>query len=83
MSKIDRKKTAKSIAKALNKSKGRTHLLIPKQGIQEWDREGEALHDPEALKHFCKALKAEILEPVTFDEVDCHINDEAFSAKSS
>ncbi len=82
LSKSDRKKTAKSIAKALNKSNGRTHLLIPKQGIQEWDREGEPLHDPEGLKHFCKALKSEISEPVTFDEVDCHINDEAFSAKT-
>ena len=82
LSKSDREKTAKSIAKTLNKSKGWTHLLIPQQGIQEWDREGQPLHDPEGLKHFCKTLKAEISEPITFDEVNCHINDEAFSVKT-
>ena len=82
LSRRDREKTAKDIAKTLAKAKGRTHLLIPKQGIQEWDREGEALYDPEGLSHFCKTLKKEILDPVTFDELDCHINDKAFSTKT-
>ena len=82
LSKRDREKTAKDIAKTLTKAKGRTHVLIPKQGIQEWDRKGEALHDPEGLSHFCKTLKNEISDPVTFDELDCHINDKAFSTKA-
>ena len=82
LSKRDREKTAKDIAKTLAKAKGRTHVLIPKQGIQEWDRKGEALHDPEGLSHFCKTLKREISDPVTFDELDCHINDKAFSTKA-
>ena len=46
------------------------------------DREGEAMHNPEALAAFAEALREHIRAPAELVEIDAHINDEAFVEKA-
>jgi len=71
-------KTAVLAADRLNKAKGPTHLFIPLRGFSYPDHEGREHWDPEANKKFIRALKSRLSSAVTYDELDCHINDDAF-----
>ncbi|KAB2842959.1 MAG: UPF0261 family protein, partial [Burkholderiales bacterium] len=42
----ERAQTAREIARRLREAKGPVCLLMPLQGIEEWDRPGAPLHDP-------------------------------------
>lgn len=59
-------------------AKGPVHFVMPLQGIEAWDRPGEAFHDPEALRAVIAEVRAVIRPPVTLSEIDAHINDDAF-----
>jgi uncharacterized protein (UPF0261 family) len=69
------------MAEKLNKAKGPTTVLIPKQGVSAIDKEGQPFYDAEADAAFIENLKANLSENVTLIEMDNHINDDAFARK--
>jgi uncharacterized protein (UPF0261 family) len=69
------------IAEKLNKTKGPTTVLIPKQGVSAIDKEGQPFYDAEADATFTENLKANLSENVTLIEMNNHINDDAFANK--
>jgi len=75
----ERREAARLICQKLSSAKGPVKLIMPLQGIEEWDREGNDLHDAEGLAaladEFTKVAKA----PIDLIELDAHINDEAFA----
>ena len=60
----------------LMEAKGPVRFLMPLGGVEEWDKEGGAAHDPEGLTAMVAAVRG-MKAPVT--EVDAHINDPAFA----
>jgi uncharacterized protein (UPF0261 family) len=73
-----RREVARAIGERLGEASGPTCLLLPKQGIEGWDRPGEPLHDPEGLSAFVNELRGRIAPNTRLVEVDAHINDAAF-----
>ena len=55
---------------------------MPNQGVEEWDREGGVAHDPQAFSEFLEEMRTVFTQPVRFEEIDCHINDDAFADKA-
>ena len=77
-----RKAVARVLAGKLAAATGATAFILPGQGIQEWDREGEPLHDPGALSALTDELRLTMPDTVEFHEIDAHINTPEFSAKA-
>lgn len=75
----ERQEIARELNSRLGESKSPTHLIIPKEGIEEWDRPGGDCHDPEGLEAFINELIATVAPSVTSTELDAHINDAAFT----
>ncbi|MHB8667114.1 MAG: Tm-1-like ATP-binding domain-containing protein [Burkholderiales bacterium] len=75
----ERRETARQIARRLAAAKGPTALILPRRGIEEWDRPGGALHDTEGLAALVEELRASVKPPVGLVELDAHINDAAFA----
>lgn len=71
---------AGEIAVRLNAAKGPVHVLMPLQGIEAWDCEGEIGHAPDDLAAFFTALRANLSPEIPRSELDCHINAPEFSA---
>ena len=78
----ERRETAREIAKRLKASSTPAHVILPNQGIEEWDKPGDAAHDPDALAEFCDEMRKVMTEPLRFSEIDCHINDQGFADKA-
>ncbi len=76
----ERRALAREMADRLAAATGPTHFFLPRGGIEEWDREGEAAHDPEGLAAFVAASEAALAGRVDFTALDSHINDAAFCA---
>lgn len=74
-----RRHVARAIADRLEQATGPTCLLLPTGGVEQWDRPGEPLHDPEGLKAFTDEMVHVIAPGTVFQPVDAHINDEAFA----
>jgi len=74
----DRRKIAQAIAGKLSRARAPVAFVLPAGGIQQWDREGEALHDPEALSAFVNEMRSAIIKPVELYEIHGHINSLAF-----
>lgn len=74
----ERRQSARLIAQKLNAANSPTTLFLPLQGIEEWDRPGEGLHDKAGLDAFFEEIKKHVKSPVRTIELDCHINDEPF-----
>ena len=70
---------AATFAEKLNKSKGKTKFLYPKQGFCSQDKEGLALWNPEGNPLFLEALKQNLRNDIPILEVDAHINDDEFA----
>ena len=70
------------IAKRLKASDTPAHVILTNGGIEEWDREGQEAHDPEAFAAFCDEMRKQITDPILFSEIDCHINDQGFVDKA-
>ena len=75
----ERRETARFIAERLSGAAGPTQFILPAGGIEEWDRPGEAAHDPDGLGAFCDEIRKVIRPPVTLVETDAHINDRTFA----
>lgn len=73
-----RRLLAREIAQRLNVARGPVCVLLPTGGVDEWDRPGGPMHDPEAHHAFSEVLRATLLPPVELREVEAHINDDAF-----
>lgn len=73
-----RRHVARAISDRLAEATGPTCLLLPLGGVEQWDRPGEALHDPEGLKAFVDEMCHVVSPDTLFQPMDAHINDEAF-----
>ena len=73
-----RRTIATEIGARLGAARGPTALLLPTRGVEQWDRPGEPLHDPEGLQAFVTAMRAAVPAHVALHELDAHINDDAF-----
>lgn len=78
----ERRETARAIADRLAQAAGPVHFILPAGGIEEWDRQGQAAHDPAGLAAFLDEMRTAIRPPVRLSEVDAHINDQAFADKA-
>lgn len=78
----ERRETAREMAARLAKSAAPVHVILPNQGIEQWDREGEPAHDPAGLAAFLDEMRQVIKAPVQMSEIDAHINDQAFADKA-
>jgi uncharacterized protein (UPF0261 family) len=78
----ERRGLARFIAAKLNRATGPTAFLLPRRGIQAWDRPGEALHDGEAQAAFMDEFRRALKPPVELVDLDTHINDPRFVAEA-
>ncbi len=78
----ERRETAREMAIRLKSSDTPAHVILPNQGIEEWDKPGDAAHDPDAFAEFCDEMRNVMTDPILFSEIDCHINDKAFADKA-
>lgn len=74
----ERRALARAMADRLAGATGPTHFFLPRGGIEEWDRPGEAAHDPEGLAAFVDETESAMTGRVALTALDCHINDPAF-----
>ncbi len=74
-----RREVAREIAARLRRARGPAHLVLPLQGIEEWDRPGAPLHDAQGLQAFMQEMQASDCAPAQVRALDAHINDAAFT----
>lgn len=75
----ERRETAREIGKRLAQSDTIAHVMLPNQGIEEWDKPGGPAHDPDGLTAFLDEMRKAIKPPIGLTEIDAHINDQAFA----
>ena len=75
----ERKAVARAHNAALATAKGPVALLMPLQGLGEWDREGADLCDRDGLRAFFTELEATCPVNVTQHAIEGHINDPVFA----
>jgi len=75
----ERRETARFIADRLGRARAPTTMILPLQGIEQWDRPGEPMHDPPALAAFMDEFRRRAPATVPVIELDAHINDPAFA----
>ena len=73
-----RQRIAREIGTRLAQATGPACLLLPLQGIEQWDRPGEPLHDADGLAAFIAAMREAVPRGLRCVEIDAHINDAAF-----
>ncbi|MDR3468305.1 MAG: Tm-1-like ATP-binding domain-containing protein [Xanthobacteraceae bacterium] len=76
----DRRGIARAVADKLAMATAPVAFVLPTGGVQQWDREGEAFHDPEGLAAFVDEMRGAIRAPVELHEIPQHINSPAFVA---
>ncbi|MBT4083986.1 MAG: Tm-1-like ATP-binding domain-containing protein [Alphaproteobacteria bacterium] len=75
----ERREIARELNQRIGESPAPVHLILPNKGIEEWDRPGGDCHDPEGLDAFMDELRTTVAPSIQMTELDCHINDEAFT----
>ncbi|HXV92129.1 MAG TPA: Tm-1-like ATP-binding domain-containing protein [Pseudonocardia sp.] len=69
-----------AIAEKLNASSGGATLLVPARGVSALDAPGQPFDDPVARAALVRALRADVdPQRVRVEELDLHVNDEAFA----
>jgi uncharacterized protein (UPF0261 family) len=80
LSREEMEKTGALMALRLNQSKGPVRILIPRRGWSVYGSPGGPFYDPEGNEIFLKTLYTRLnTKSVSVQEIDAHINDEAFS----
>ena len=79
----DNQKLGKVIAEKLNRAKGPTTFIMPKQGVSLIDKEGQPFYDAEADAAFLESLKDNLDKQVQLVEMDTDINDEKFATMAA
>jgi uncharacterized protein (UPF0261 family) len=77
-----RRGIARAIGAKLAVAKAPTAFILPAGGIQQWDQEGEPLHEPDALAAFVDEMRRSVPENVALHEIPEHINSAAFVEKA-
>ena len=75
----ERRALVRDVAERLSTAKGPVHVLMPTQGVEEWDKEGGPAYDPEGLAAMVDEMGKAIKAPGELTMLDCHINDQAFA----
>jgi uncharacterized protein (UPF0261 family) len=75
----EREAVARAHSAQLAKSKGPVAMLLPKDGLGEWDRDGADLHDQAGLDAFYSELRKTLPENVEAHWIKGHINDAIFA----
>lgn len=75
-----RREVARTMCAKLAEATGPTVFLLPLLGGNEWDRPGGPLCDPDGLAAFIDEMRAQCPTHVELRELNCHINDPAFTA---
>lgn len=75
-----RREVAREIAKRLRQTTGPAHLVLPLRGIEEWDRSGAPLHDPQGLQAFLDEMQWADCGSARVQALDAHINDAEFAS---
>ena len=78
----ERRAVARAHADQLARATGPTALLLPTQGLGEWDREGADLHDRAGLDAFLAEMTECLPGNVDLHRIEAHINDAAFTDKA-
>jgi uncharacterized protein (UPF0261 family) len=78
LSREELQRTAMIMADRLNMAKGPTHVFIPLRGFSYPDHPGRGHWDPEDNGLFIRTLKSRLSSSIPYDEIDRHINDDAF-----
>ncbi|WP_353645804.1 Tm-1-like ATP-binding domain-containing protein [Mesorhizobium sp. WSM2239] len=73
-----RRRIARAIGDKLAGARGPVAFVLPSGGIQQWDQDGEPLHDPDGLAAFVDEMRLAVREPAELHEIEGHINSEAF-----
>jgi uncharacterized protein (UPF0261 family) len=73
-----RRSIARAIAGKLGAASAPTAFILPAGGIQQWDQEGEPLHEPDATAAFMDEMRRCIPDTVLFRETPGHINSREF-----
>jgi len=79
MTPSERRSAAAAIGEKLAVAGGPSVFLLPLKGMEEWDRSGQVLHDPEGIEAFNEALRGAIVAPTELVELTCHINDPLYA----
>lgn len=74
-----RRAVAREIGQRLAEAQGPTALLLPRHGVEGWDREGGPMHDPDGLAALVDELPRALSPRTRLVALDAHINDEAFA----
>jgi uncharacterized protein (UPF0261 family) len=75
-----RRRVAREMLDRLSQARGPTALILPHGGVEEWDRPGQPLHDPEGLDAFMKEAASGVAPNVELINVRAHINDAEFAS---
>ena len=74
-----RRSVARAIGERLARARGPATVLLPRQGIEGWDRPGQPMHDPEGLAALVDELPRALQPGTGLVTLDAHINDDAFA----
>ncbi|MGD2187208.1 MAG: Tm-1-like ATP-binding domain-containing protein [Desulfobacterales bacterium] len=74
---------ADQLTEKLNKDASNIKILIPLQGWSEADCEGGPLYDPPINRFFTQRLRERLDPRIQIEEVDHHINEQAFAARAA
>ena len=78
----ERRFVARVHSTQLAKATGPVAMLLPEQGLGEWDRAGAELHNQAGLNAFLLELEQTLPSNVVAHRIDCHINDAEFADKA-
>lgn len=77
-----RRAVAREMLLRLRGATGPTALLLPRGGVEEWDRPGQPLHDPEGLQAFMSEAASGVPPNVELIDLPSHINDQQFATSA-
>ena len=75
----ERKNVANDIVQKLQNAHKNTVFIIPKHGIEQWDKKGAPMYDPDGLDGFLNMLQSRMPAHVQMEVLSCHINDKQFA----